>query len=94
MTFNSRMFSGCFIKLQTFQTFFSFSGKFKRVAEQFTPYSWTSYDWKATTSLKRWLAVCGIAAVVCYVLSLLVQLVLPPLKALASSFDSTEKAPR
>jgi len=50
------------------QTFFFFSGKFQRVAAQFTPYSWTSYNWKATTSLKRWLAVCGIAAVVCPVL--------------------------
>ncbi|CAH3171973.1 unnamed protein product [Porites lobata] len=40
----------------------SYSGKFKRVAEQFTPYSWTSYNWKATTSLTRWLAVCGITA--------------------------------
>lgn len=41
----------------------TYSGKFQRVAAQFTPYSWTSYNWKATTSLKRWLAVCGIAAV-------------------------------
>ncbi|CAH3024348.1 unnamed protein product [Porites evermanni] len=40
----------------------TYSGKFKRVAEQFTPYSWTSYNWKATTSLTRWLAVCGITA--------------------------------
>ena len=46
-------------------TIFFLSGMFKRVAAQFTPYSWTSYDWKATTSLTRWLAVCGIAAVVC-----------------------------
>ncbi|XP_032222099.2 phosphatidylserine synthase 2 [Nematostella vectensis] len=41
----------------------SYSGKLKRVAQQFTPYSWTAYDWGATKTLKRWLAVCGITAV-------------------------------
>ncbi|KAK3703282.1 hypothetical protein QZH41_019309 [Actinostola sp. cb2023] len=41
----------------------TYKGKLKRVAEQFTPYSWTPYDWGATHSLKGWLAVCGIATV-------------------------------
>ncbi|GFO03340.1 phosphatidylserine synthase 2, partial [Plakobranchus ocellatus] len=31
----------------------TYSGMLKRVAAQFTPYSWTDYDWKPTASLKR-----------------------------------------
>ncbi|GFR70841.1 phosphatidylserine synthase [Elysia marginata] len=38
----------------------TYSGKLKRLAEQFTPYSWTDYDWKPTASLKRWLAMLGV----------------------------------
>ena len=38
----------------------TFSGKFVRFLEQFTPYSWRKFSWGATVSLKRWLAVLGI----------------------------------
>ncbi|XP_033106106.1 phosphatidylserine synthase 2-like isoform X1 [Anneissia japonica] len=38
----------------------SYRGKMVRVIQQFTPYSWTRFDWKPTKSLKRWLAVIGI----------------------------------
>ena len=29
----------------------------KRIALQFTPYSWTDFNWKPFSSLRRWLAV-------------------------------------
>ncbi|XP_060553279.1 phosphatidylserine synthase 2-like [Ruditapes philippinarum] len=32
----------------------------KRVALQFTPYSWTDFNWKPTSSLIRWFATLGI----------------------------------
>lgn len=39
-------------------------GKMKRIAFQFTPYSWVRFEWKPASSLHRWLAVCGIILVV------------------------------
>lgn len=39
-------------------------GKMKRIAFQFTPYSWVRFEWKPASSLRRWLAVCGIILVV------------------------------
>lgn len=30
-------------------------GKLKRIVGQFSPYSWIPYDWRPTSSLKRWL---------------------------------------
>lgn len=36
----------------------------KRIAFQFTPYSWVRFEWKPASSLRRWLAVCGIILVV------------------------------
>lgn len=41
----------------------TYSGKIKRCAAQFTPYKWNSYDWKATTSLKRWITVWGVLGI-------------------------------
>ncbi|KAL5007110.1 hypothetical protein ScPMuIL_015916 [Solemya velum] len=41
----------------------TYSGKMKRVALQFTPYSWTDFDWKPTSSLKRWTAMLFIIAI-------------------------------
>ncbi|XP_066275656.1 phosphatidylserine synthase 2-like [Branchiostoma lanceolatum] len=38
----------------------TYRGKMRRMVAQFTPYNWTSFDWKPTLSLKRWLAVLGI----------------------------------
>ncbi|KAL0629141.1 Phosphatidylserine synthase 2 [Plecturocebus cupreus] len=38
-------------------------GKMKRIAFQFTPYSWVRFEWKPASSLRRWLAVCGIILV-------------------------------
>lgn len=35
-----------------------------RVAAQFTPYSWTDFDWRPTSSLKRWLAMLGVISIV------------------------------
>lgn len=31
------------------------SGKLKRIVGQFSPYNWIPYDWRPTSSLKRWL---------------------------------------
>lgn len=39
-------------------------GKMKRIAFQFTPYSWVRFEWRPASSLRRWLAVCGIILVV------------------------------
>lgn len=36
----------------------------KRIAFQFTPYSWVKFEWKPASSLRRWLAVCGIIFIV------------------------------
>lgn len=40
-----------------------YGGKIKRIALQFTPYSWTDFNWKPLSSLKRWLAVLGIICI-------------------------------
>ncbi|XP_002735878.1 phosphatidylserine synthase 2-like [Saccoglossus kowalevskii] len=42
----------------------TYRGKVKRIAAQFTPYSWTRYDWKPTASFKRWLAVLAVISVI------------------------------
>ena len=36
----------------------------KRLALQFTPYSWTDFDWRPLSSLKRWLAMLAVIAIV------------------------------
>ncbi|KAK2490166.1 hypothetical protein MC885_021695 [Smutsia gigantea] len=41
----------------------TYKGKMKRIAFQFTPYSWVRFEWKPASSLRRWLAVCGIVLV-------------------------------
>ncbi|XP_069133754.1 phosphatidylserine synthase 2-like isoform X2 [Argopecten irradians] len=41
----------------------TYSGKIKRVALQFTPYSWTDFDWKPLSSLKRFFAMLGVIAI-------------------------------
>ncbi|XP_067655372.1 phosphatidylserine synthase 2-like [Haliotis asinina] len=41
----------------------TYGGKLRRVAAQFTPYSWTDFDWRPTASLKRWCAMCGVIAI-------------------------------
>ena len=33
----------------------TFKGKIKRIVTQFSPYNWIEYDWRPTSSLKRWL---------------------------------------
>ena len=33
------------------------TGKLNRAVQQFTPHSWTKFDWGATKTLKRWLSV-------------------------------------
>lgn len=48
----------------------------KRIAFQFTPYSWVRFEWKPASSLRRWLAVCGI---------ILVVSLLPPARGLRGS---------
>ena len=35
-------------------------GKIKRIAFQFTPYSWVKFEWRPASNLRRWLAVLGI----------------------------------
>nr|XP_033717471.1 phosphatidylserine synthase 2 isoform X1 [Tursiops truncatus] len=42
----------------------TYKGKMKRIVFQFTPYSWVRFEWKPASSLRRWLAVCGIILVV------------------------------
>ena len=39
-------------------------GKFVRVLSQFTPQSWTKFDWGYTEDVKRWFAVIGICAII------------------------------
>ncbi|XP_007466051.1 PREDICTED: phosphatidylserine synthase 2 [Lipotes vexillifer] len=34
----------------------TYKGKMKRIAFQFTPYSWVRFEWKPASSLRRWLA--------------------------------------
>ena len=41
----------------------TYSGRFRRFFEQFTPYSWRKFDWKATRDVKHWLAVLGLIIV-------------------------------
>ncbi|PVD33310.1 hypothetical protein C0Q70_04563 [Pomacea canaliculata] len=41
----------------------TYGGKLKRLAAQFTPYSWTDFDWKPTSSLKRWMAMLAVIAI-------------------------------
>lgn len=41
----------------------SYRGKMKRIALQFTPYSWTDFDWRPLTSLRRWLCMLGVIAI-------------------------------
>ncbi|XP_071509652.1 phosphatidylserine synthase 2-like [Diadema antillarum] len=35
----------------------TYRGKLKRMMLQFTPYSWTRFEWRPTENLKRWIAV-------------------------------------
>lgn len=35
----------------------SYRGKLTRILKQFTPYVWTDFDWRPTSSLKRWLSM-------------------------------------
>lgn len=39
-------------------------GKLSRVLSQFTPYVWTEFDWRPTSSLKRWLSMHFVTAMV------------------------------
>ena len=39
-------------------------GKLKRAVGQFTPYSWTRYQWGYSDSLKRFVFVCGLIVMV------------------------------
>jgi phosphatidylserine synthase 2 len=41
----------------------TYGGMLKRMAQQFTPYSWTDYDWKPTSSLKRWLSMLCVISI-------------------------------
>ncbi|XP_064634708.1 phosphatidylserine synthase 2-like isoform X2 [Lineus longissimus] len=41
----------------------SYRGKLRRLALQFSPYSWMDFDWRPTDSLKRWLALVGVICV-------------------------------
>lgn len=38
----------------------SLRGKIKRIAFQFTPYSWVKFEWKPASTVRRWFAVLGI----------------------------------
>ncbi|PWA24509.1 hypothetical protein CCH79_00011736, partial [Gambusia affinis] len=38
----------------------TYKGKIKRIAFQFTPYSWAKFEWRPASDLRRWLAVLGI----------------------------------
>lgn len=44
--------------------FLYYRGKMKRIALQFTPYSWTDFDWRPLSSLRRWLCMLGVIAIV------------------------------
>jgi len=45
-------------------SFFISRDKLKRLVAQFGPYSWVDYDWRATSSLGRWITMLGIMFVV------------------------------
>jgi len=38
----------------------TYRGKITRILKQFTPYSWTDFDWRPTSSLKRWVSMLGV----------------------------------
>lgn len=38
----------------------TYGGRLKRLAQQFTPYRWTDFDWRPTSSLKRWLSMLAV----------------------------------
>jgi phosphatidylserine synthase 2 len=40
----------------------SYRGKINRVLRQFTPYVWTEFDWRPTSSIKRWFSMLLIIA--------------------------------
>jgi len=40
------------------------SGKLRRLLRQFTPYVWTEFDWRPTSSLTRWFSMLIIIGVV------------------------------
>ena len=42
-------------------------GKAKRALAQFTPESWTVFEWGATKNLKRWIAVVALLIIVSFV---------------------------
>ncbi|CAD5125368.1 DgyrCDS13607 [Dimorphilus gyrociliatus] len=42
----------------------TYRGKITRVLKQFTPYFWTDFQWKPTSSFKRWIATLGIIGMV------------------------------
>ena len=41
----------------------TFKGKLLRVVTQFTPHDWIIFDWRVTSSLKRWLSMLAIIAI-------------------------------
>ncbi|KAJ3329831.1 hypothetical protein HDU76_007067 [Blyttiomyces sp. JEL0837] len=41
----------------------SYQGKIQRTIEQFTPHSWTKFEWKSTKNLKTFLAVIGLLSI-------------------------------
>ncbi len=50
-------------------TILCFRGKIKRIAFQFTPYSWVKFEWRPASNLRRWLAVLGIIFMVSHMIS-------------------------
>ncbi|ESO97633.1 hypothetical protein LOTGIDRAFT_103737 [Lottia gigantea] len=41
----------------------TYKGMLRRVAAQFTPYSWTEFDWRPVSSLSRWLSMLALIAI-------------------------------
>ena len=42
----------------------TYSGKVKRAVQQFTPYSWTKFEWQATKNFKHFITVVLIVVIV------------------------------
>lgn len=42
----------------------TYRGKITRILKQFTPYFWTDFQWKPTSSFKRCIATLGIIGMV------------------------------
>jgi phosphatidylserine synthase 2 len=51
----------------------------RRTVQQFTPHSWTKFEWGANKSFKKFSMMLGLSAIVSYLMSYLYDVYLSPL---------------